>query len=151
MKKSNAKKSNARRYRTSRKRLINKLNRVFGLYIRMRDNWTCVTCGVRIRNTKEMHAGHYIGRNCKQLLFCEYNVHAQCRSCNFAQRIQDDNNKYTLAIIDKYGVDILDWFETIKEMGNKYTNEELVDMIGHYEIGVSDLKTYEGEKIEDIK
>ena len=67
----------------------------FSLYIRNRDDWTCISCGKklgdmldngRILTKKDMHAGHYIEQSLltkyHKLNFDEANINCQCVSCN---------------------------------------------------------------------
>lgn len=91
----------------------------FQMYIRYRDNWTCCCCGKHIEPEsegakKEMHAGHYISRSKLSLLLDEKNVHAQCRECNGKQNWEGIDPRYTQYIINKYGIDILDYLSTKK-------------------------------------
>jgi 5-methylcytosine-specific restriction endonuclease McrA len=57
--------------------------KVFSLFIRQRDNFTCFTCG-RKGEGGGMHAGHFISKAVGglALYFHEENVHAQCYHCN---------------------------------------------------------------------
>lgn len=60
---------------------------MFSVYIRMRDAKDlngfarCCTCG-GVHFWKEMDAGHFVGRQYKNLKFSGWNNHAQCRPCN---------------------------------------------------------------------
>lgn len=58
-------------------------DKIFALYIKERDNWTCFTCGKQARG-HGMQNGHYIPRGAcgLELYFSEENCHAQCYKCN---------------------------------------------------------------------
>lgn len=67
---------------------INKLDKVFSLYIRMRDSkefnfshFRCISCG-RVLPISEADAGHYIGRGHMALRWTPQNVWSECKSCN---------------------------------------------------------------------
>ncbi len=57
--------------------------KIFSLYVRERDNWTCFTCGT-VAYGAGMHGGHFLPKasNGLELYFHEDNVHAQCARCN---------------------------------------------------------------------
>lgn len=101
----------------------------FQMYIRYRDNWTCVVCGKHIDPTEEnakmyIHAGHYISRTKTSLLLDEKNVHAQCRECNGKQNWEGVDPRYTQYIISKYGVGILDYLAKKKNEIVQISNEQ---------------------------
>jgi hypothetical protein len=68
---------------TSISKLKEKLWKVFSLYIRERDKYTCFTCG-RQGSGSGMHAGHFISKRVGgiALYFHEDNCNAQCYNCN---------------------------------------------------------------------
>lgn len=65
--------------------LKNKLDRIFSLYIRLRDSRhgqnTCFTCG-DILKIGLMDAGHFRRREQNSTRYDEQNVQPQCRYCN---------------------------------------------------------------------
>lgn len=86
----------------------------FQMWVRYRDNWTCVVCGKHIDPDipgakQEMHAGHYISRKYKSLLLDPKNVHAQCKDCNGRQNWEGMDPRYTQYMIRRYGPEILDY------------------------------------------
>ena len=87
-------------------RLERALWKVFSLFIKIRDNWTCFTCGERSRGPR-MHAGHFIedAVGGLALRYNETNVHAQCENCNCHSN--DMKAKYEKRMIDVYGLDIV--------------------------------------------
>lgn len=72
----------------SRKRsLIDKLDKVFSLYIRMRDSkqydfhaFRCISCG-QIKSFDQADCGHYFSRTHMATRFSEDNCHAECSYC----------------------------------------------------------------------
>ncbi len=58
-------------------------DKVFAVYIKDRDKWTCFTCG-KYATGLGMNNGHYIPRGAcgLELYFSEDNCHAQCFECN---------------------------------------------------------------------
>jgi hypothetical protein len=70
----------------SEKKLIEKLDRIFSLFIRLRDSnlsgiCVCITCGKPVF-FKDCDAGHFIQRDRKATRYNTQNVHAQCKYCN---------------------------------------------------------------------
>lgn len=117
----------------------------FQMWVRYRDNWTCVVCGKHVDPNmpgakQEMHAGHYISRKYKSLLLDPKNCNSQCRLCNGKQNWEGVDERYTRYVIDKYGVGILDYY-------NKKKNE--VVNITHKEW--EELAEFWSKKLEEIK
>jgi len=117
----------------------------FQMYIRYRDNWTCVVCGKHIEPTEKnakmyIHAGHYISRAKTSLLLDEKNVNAQCRECNGFQNWEGIDPRYTKYLINKYGADILDYFAKKKNEIVQISNAQW-----------KDLAVFWKQKLEQIK
>jgi hypothetical protein len=86
----------------------------FQMWVRYRDNWTCVVCGKHVNpdmpGAKQlMHAGHYISRKYKSLLLDPQNCNAQCKECNGKQNWEGIDPRYTKYMVTKYGPEILDY------------------------------------------
>lgn len=108
----------------------------FQMYIRYRDNWTCVVCGKHIDPNEKgakllLQAGHYISRTKTSLLLDEKNVNAQCRECNGRQYWEGLDPRYTKYLINKYGADVLDYFAEKKNKICK-TPESQWQVIANY-------------------
>ena len=107
--------------------LKNKLWKVFSLYIRERDKYTCFTCG-RKGEGSGMQAGHFIPKSVGgiALYFNEDNVHAQCYNCN----INLGGNQYI------YGKMLGDKAEELYRIKNtvieKWDEEKYNQMIEYY-------------------
>ena len=114
----------------------------FQMYIRYRDNWTCVVCGKHIDPNDPqakmlLHGGHYISRIKTSLLLDEKNCHGQCRECNGRQNWEGIDPRYTQYLIRKYGIEILDYL-------NKKKNEI-------YKPNWKELAEYWEQKLNEIK
>lgn len=84
-----------------------KLDRVYSLYIRLRDaddgGWTrCISCG-KILPFESMQCGHYWGRHHIATRWDEYNCNSECAICN----CNDTNHLegYKRNLIRKIGAD----------------------------------------------
>tara|TARA_R100001132_G_C3251837_1_gene78764 strand:- start:32 stop:427 length:396 start_codon:yes stop_codon:yes gene_type:complete len=70
----------------SRKYLVKKLDKIFSIYIRLRDSdengfCKCISCGKK-SFWRDVDAGHFVGRRHLITRFDPKNVYAQCRYCN---------------------------------------------------------------------
>ena len=108
----NKKKTKRKRGSDERKTWIEKLDRVFSLYIRLRDTkefnfkgCRCISCGEP--TTYDMlDCGHFVSRNAMAIRWEEDNCHAECRKCN---RMQGDHLLgYRRNLILKLGRKIVD-------------------------------------------
>lgn len=111
------------------RKLIQKADRIFSKYIRMRDSedgfFICCSCGQR-KPFEQADAGHFINRRWMALRYDERNVHAQCRACN---RFDEGNMiGYTRFMLKTYGEDIVDLLESMKKP-YKWTDGELEILI----------------------
>lgn len=62
---------------------IDKADKVFSLYIRTRDSWTCQRCGKRYDPpTNALHCSHFMGRGKEATRFDENNADALCYGCH---------------------------------------------------------------------
>ena len=87
------------------KQLKKELDRVFSLYIRLRDSDSngfgrCITCG-RVRHYKKADCGHYMKRQYLATRYDEKNCNLQCKHCNAF--LQGANEIYKVKIDEKYG------------------------------------------------
>lgn len=101
--------------------------KVFALYIKQRDNYTCFTCGAVVEG-HNAHAGHFIPKSAGglALYFHEDNVHAQCAKCNLFL----SGNQYI------YGTNLGE--ETTKKLyalmhkNEKWDRQDYEEKINHY-------------------
>ena len=127
----------AQKARKDYKKLVAKLDDIFQMYVRYRDNWTCCCCGKRIAPDSDkaklnMHAGHYVSRKVLSLRWDEKNVHAQCRTCNMQQNYLGIDPRYTRMLIIKYGQDIINYLTDKRWQQVKFSCEELEEKIKYY-------------------
>lgn len=115
-----------------------KLWKVFSLYIRTRDRYTCVTCG-KVGEGSGIHAGHYITKSVGglSLYFHEQNVHAQCYRCNI--HLSGNWTAYREFILRKYGEEVDKELLELKNKGFvQYTAEDYKRMIEEYTLKLKD-------------
>lgn len=114
----------------SLRQLKNALWRVFSDYIRKRDDYRCISCDKQCVKA-ECHAGHYIPKSAGlSIFFDEKNTNAQCISCNLFRH--GNLPAYALALINKYGPDILKDLDKKRREIKKYTRQEYEEMIERY-------------------
>jgi hypothetical protein len=120
--------------RRSRTSLEKDLDRVFSIFIRMRDAnengiANCFTCG-KADHWTNMDNGHYISRVHRSTRWDEMNCHIQCKRCNIFMK--GNYTSYALRMIQKYGIDILEIMDQRKHMTVKYGVVDFEQMIAHY-------------------
>jgi|SRR3990167_686009 len=114
----------------SKSYLKKRLWKIFSLYIRNRDQWTCFTCG-RKATGSGMHAGHFVPRSHSNTLFDEINVHAQCAKCNLWAG--GEPHIYALRLINKYGKGEFERLVKRGRMLKQWTPKELEELIDVYQ------------------
>ena len=111
-----------------------KLDKVFSKFIRLRDSkdgiGSCITCG-RIKEWKYMDCGHYIKRQHLATRWDEKNCNLQCKHCNAFE--QGANERYKVAIDEKWGKGTADMLEIKKHNRVKMTEAEYDLLIKYYE------------------
>lgn len=123
------------------KRIKNRLDRVFSLYIRLRDSrdglCKCITCG-KLFSIKEGDAGHFISRKHESTRYDEKNVAAQCRYCNrFSQGKQFE---FGGAIDKKYGIGTAEKLLLKSKMACKRDTSDYRYMYEFYKVKLEELK-----------
>lgn len=126
--------------------LQQRLDQVFSEYIRLRDAnengfCKCVTCGSMWR-WQDLQNGHYIDRRHIGARYDERNCNSQCSSCNIGLRGNLD--KYKRAIIEKYGVKVLEELESTKRSMEKLTVVDYQEKIVYYRDQVKQLRQEKG-------
>lgn len=119
--------------KTSERKLIEKLDAEFSLYIRHRDSkngvFTCISCGLP-KFYSQADCGHYINRQHLSTRFDEVNCNAQCRKCN---RFGEGNNQgYRIGLINKYGEQAVNLLDVKKSTTKKFSSFDLEILIKHY-------------------
>lgn len=155
--------------KTDRKYWIDQLDKVFSLYIRMRDSrefhyraFRCISCG-DVKPFEQMDCGHFIGRTCMALRWNEQNCSGECRFCNrmtsshllyyrknLIIKLGTDAIKGTiadslegnkrLAIIRKLGEERVEARRRRRSAYKKWSVEELQQMYQYYAARVLKMK-----------
>lgn len=117
----------------------------FQMWVRYRDNWTCVVCGKKVDPNspgakQEMHAGHYISRRYKSLLLDPKNVHAQCKDCNGRQNWVGMDPRYTQYMFRTYGPEIFDYLYKKQHEIEKITHADWVALAKTWELKLEEIK-----------
>lgn len=165
------KKTKRKRGSDERKTWIEKLDKVFSIYIRLRDSKEfgfraarCISCG-EVKPFDMFDAGHFVSRNCMPLRFDEDNVHAECSSCNRFQGshllgyrknlilklgrkiversavAQSLSNDKKLLLIKKLGEQRVEELELMSKQTKKWDVDELKAMYIYYAEKVLKLKS----------
>lgn len=122
----------------SRSDWLKDLQRVFNEFIRLRDvDLPCISCGRYHQG--QYHAGHYrsVGA-CPELRFNEDNVHKQCSACN--SHLSGNILEYRLGLIEKIGLERVEFLERKDHPPLKLSVEEIKDLIKAYKAKVKELK-----------
>lgn len=124
------------------KSLKTKLDRLFSIYIRLRDSdkngyCRCISCS-KINHWKDVDCGHFVNRSHMSTRYNERNCHAQCRKCN---RFDEGNNiGYTRGLIKLYGVKILNDLDVLKHIQSYMKAFDYNVLIDHYKNEIERLK-----------
>lgn len=117
----------------TRKSLIDKLDKVFSVYIRTRyainEIAQCYTCGKK-EHWKKQQAGHFASRRHYATRWNEYNVQVQCPSCNIWQ--QGMQFEFGKQLCLQYGDNFADELMIESKKIIKFTDTEIQDMITYY-------------------
>jgi hypothetical protein len=86
---------------------IDKADKIFSLYIRTRDNWTCKRCHKRYNPpTNALHNSHFKGRGKEGTRFEPLNCDALCYGCHRYFTAQpDEHYKWQ---VEQKGQDVVD-------------------------------------------
>lgn len=116
--------------------LTAKAQKVFNAWIRQRDSqdgyFTCISCG-QTKSTDQMDAGHYVPvKNGSFLRFEPDNVHGECKGCNGFNEFH--LVPYRKNLIEKIGLERVEWLEANQRTVKKWTRAELLEIIEKYKI-----------------
>lgn len=136
------KKKTASKSTRSKPDLKAKLDRVFSLYIRLRDTmpggyFRCISCG-QIKPFEQADCGHYFSRTHLATRFDERNCHAECRSCN---RFKADHLEgYRVNLIKKIGEKQFELLKWKSAQTCKMSDFEYRELIKYYQALTNKLK-----------
>ena len=116
--------------------LIVKLDKVFSLYIRLRDSkpfgykaFKCISCG-KIKPFSKADCGHYYSRAKMSTRYDEENCNSECSSCN---RFSADHlDGYRENLIAKIGQQRFDLLRVRANQTKKWSVFELQELIKYY-------------------
>ena len=114
-----------------RSAIVKKLDKVFSIWIRSKDadhtgQVDCYTCGVSKDWKYEIDAGHFQSRGKYATRWHEDNVKPQCKRCNGFR----GGEQYQFAL--RLGTDLADELVYLSNQQARFTNEELLEKIKHY-------------------
>lgn len=126
--------------------LVSKLDRVFSLYVRLRDCMpngygVCISCS-RIKPFEEMDCGHFFSRVNMSTRFHEDNCHCECRHCN--RFVEDHLIGYQKNLIRKIGEERYNRLAVLSKQIKKWSPYELEEMITYYAEKVRRLSAEKG-------
>jgi len=135
----------------STSKLKKDLWKIVSPYIRNRDDFTCFTCGKRVRpyagKAKGIHAGHmFPSGNCGALLrYHPKNLAAQCYFCNI--NMGGNSAEYYIRAEKKYGTEYMQSLRAMKQtniQADRYFYESLIDLYkqGNQEEIIKFLESY---------
>ena len=130
--------------------LAKKLDRVFSLYIRLRDampnGYTrCISCG-KIKPFEDMDCGHFHSRTHMATRFDEDNCHAECSYCN---RFSADHLLgYQANLIRKIGMNRYEKLNVKAHSTCHWLESELEERIRYYSEQVKILSREKGIKVK---
>lgn len=109
----------------------------FNAFIRARDaGKPCISCGRHHQG--QYHAGHYLSVGARpELRFNELNNNLQCAPCN--TYLSGNAVLYRKALIDKIGLDMVEWLEGPHEP-KKYAIDEIKAIKKEYTQKLKELK-----------
>lgn len=107
-------------------------------WIRLRDkDELCISCGKHINGVE--HASHYLSSGGhSNLRFHEDNIWKSCYKCNVM--LSGNAVSYRIRLIDKIGVERVEWLEQNAYIEKKWTVDELKQIQEKYKKKIRDLK-----------
>lgn len=125
----------------SKPNLVKKLDRLFSLYIRLRDAMPngyvrCISCG-KIKTFDDVDCGHFYSRTHMSTRFDEDNCNAECKFCN---RFSADHLiAYQTNLIRKIGISRFEKLGLKAKSTCHWLDSELEDRIKYYSQKVNEL------------
>ena len=129
--------------------LVERLDKVFSKYIRLRDAmpsglFRCISCG-KIKPIGQADCGHFHSRTHMSTRFDEDNCHAECRYCN---RFSADHLiGYRENLIRKIGEQRFLLLEVKAHETRKWSHFELEQLVKYYKALVEKLQKEKGIKL----
>lgn len=126
--------------------LVDKLDRIFSQYIRLRDvmpngYFRCISCG-KVKPYEQSDCGHFFSRRHMATRFDEDNCNSECKGCN---RFSADHLiGYQVNLIRKIGQDRYERLVWRHNSTKKWCDFELKELIKYYKALVDKLKEEKG-------
>jgi hypothetical protein len=124
----------------SRKTLVEKLDKIFSIYIRRKDAIdeiaTCVTCGKKDHWSK-LQNGHFMSRRHYNTRWDEDNCHVQCSGCNVFR--SGEIYLYNKYLCLKYDNNFPDRLYEKSNITVKFADIDLIELIDYYTEKVNTL------------
>jgi len=119
--------------------LMKVAQQVFNKYIRLRDDGNlCVSCGKTINGVR--HASHYLSAGGHSAVrFNTDNVWVSCFKCNVM--LSGNGIEYRMRLINKIGIERVEWLENNGSIAKKWTREELQEIIKEYKLKYKELES----------
>lgn len=118
---------------SERSQLIGYADKFFSLYIRTRgsDGWYnhCYTCGVK-QTIQDLQCGHFISRRFVNTRWNKLNCWPQCNTCNVEKK--GNLKVYEALLRVHYGDAAIDQLKQLANSGDKFTLEDIKDIIDEY-------------------
>ena len=128
--------------RTQRKKLVDKLDKVFSIYIRRRfannDIAECFTCGKQ-DNWKKLQNGHFQSRKHYSTRWHEQNCQVQCSGCNVFR--YGEQYKFSKNLDNTYYSGLAEELHIEANKTVKLDNTDLEMLIEKYEMLIKELDT----------
>ena len=130
---------------TAKGGLVERFDRVFSLYIRLRDamdggRTRCISCG-KVFPFEKMQAGHYISRANMSTRYDIANVNSQCWHCNCY--LNGNLEEYKKNLIKKIGQDNFDELMELSRLPRHWSDAEMKDAL---EMFTKEVKRLSREK-----
>ena len=142
--------------KSDRRYWIDQLDKVFSLYIRLRDSrefrykaFRCISCG-EVKPFQMMDCGHFVSRNCMALRWSEQNCSGECSACN---RFHSDHILgYRKNLIIKLGTDAIKG-SAIAQALEPQKRLELIRRIGERKVQALEAQKHTSKKwsVEEMK
>ena len=128
--------------RTQRKKLVDKLDKVFSIYIRRRyakdDIAECFTCGKQ-DHWKKLQNGHFQSRKHYSTRWNEKNCQVQCSGCNVFR--YGEQYKFSKNLDNTYYSGLAEELHIEANKTVKLDNTDLEMLIEKYEMLIKELDT----------
>ena len=111
---------------------------VFNKFIRLRDKGqVCISCQKKINGVE--HASHFLSAGGHSIVrFHEDNVWTSCYKCNVM--LSGNQVEYRKALIDKIGIERVEWLENNGSKEKKWTKDELKELMQKYKLKCKELE-----------